>query len=238
MLDAYRPIALLAALWPTPEFEFPPDPAQLAERMRGQFGVFNEQRLVKPAVGVLPPELPQLVLLGDQRRCIMELAPGKISLRRMVQGQQTLDEIYAGHGDLLRQLVPWMAENLNLRICRLGVATTLFCPLRSSANEKINNYFLQPRVFKGQVPHDMNLSIMTRLPLAGDMLANCWLRIRPLRSADARRLDFAAQFEVDINTLIEDTAVKTMRDIDRFLQAARDYVANDIPILQDADFLA
>src|SRR5262245_27211863 len=81
MLTAFQPSSLLVALWPTQEFEFPDDAAELGRRMRESFPQFNEERLVVAAGGaVLPPEVARLVLLGGVE-WVLELAPGRVALR-------------------------------------------------------------------------------------------------------------------------------------------------------------
>jgi hypothetical protein len=114
----------------------------------------------------------------------------------------------------------------------------LFCNTRSSANEKISQYFLQPRAVAGPSPHEIQLGLLARPVLADGTAVNRWLRVHPLRTVDARHVDFAAQFEVDINTPPENTQLKTARDVASFLDAARQYIETEIPVFNDEDFLA
>jgi hypothetical protein len=59
-----------------------------------------------------------------------------------------------------------------------------------------------------------------------------------MRTRDVRRLDFAAQVQIDLNTMAEDTQVKTGRELALFLDAAFHHLQHDIPLLEDPDFLA
>jgi len=241
LLEQFRPISAVLVLWPTPEFEFPEDHGAFAQRLRAVFPAFNEHRLFQAAQGALPPELPRVALTGDRRRWTLELAPARITLARNLQG---LTPAEAGLDTLLRELreqagrvQAWLAENLNLRVYRIGLVVQFFCNTRSSANEKIAQYFLQPRALQGQTPHELNLGLLNRLALADNVVVNRWLRVRPLRTNDARRLDFAAQIELDYNTLPEDTRQKTAREVAEFIQAAERNMQDDIPVFNDVDFL-
>jgi hypothetical protein len=238
MLDAYQPILLLTALWPTQEFEFPADRAALAGRLREVFAEFGEHHVVQGPEVAMPPEVPRVVLLGEGRQWALELAPGKISLRRNARRGATLADLFGEEQGLLLGVQAWLAENLNFRAYRLGVLVHLFCNTRSSANEKIAQYYLQPRAASGPKPHEIQLGLLARPVLGDGSAVNRWLRVRPLRTVDARHVDFAAQFEIDINTLPENTQVKTARDVGAFLDAARHYIETEIPVLNDEDFLA
>lgn len=238
MLEAYRPIMLLTALWPTQDFEFPDKVEPLADRLKEQFKYFNEHRVVQSTGAPLPPEMARLGLLGERRQWALDLAPGKITLRCSPSPPRALGDLFAAMRERLGAIHTWLAENHNLYVYRMGSLTQLFCNTQSSANEKIANYFLQPRALQDQTPHDMQLGVMSRVVLGGDTIVNRWLRVNPLRSNDARRVDFAARIEVDLNTPPDDTRVKTGRDLARFQEAAERHLSDEIPLFKDEDFLA
>lgn len=237
MHEAYRPISLLTALWPTQDYQFPGEIEEFGQRVQQQFPQFNELRIALPPGGQAQAEWPYLTLLGDQRGWALELAPGKVSLRRSVGQSQPLEELFQQHYVFLAPVLSWLSENYNFRAYRLGVVAHLFCNTRSSANEKIAHYFLNPRATMGQTPYDVNINILNRINLYDNVQVNRWLRVRPLRTIDARRVDFAAQVEVDINTMPEDTQVRTARDLADFMEAARDHLDHEIPILEGGDFV-
>lgn len=238
MHEAFRPISLLTALWPTQDYQFPADLEGFGQQLTQQFPQFNELRIALPPGGQPQAEWPYISLLGEQRHLTLELAPQKISLRRGVQQpQQPLDELFKQQYNLLAPILAWMAENTNFRPYRLGTVVHLFCNTRSSANEKIAGYFLTPAATMGQTPYDVNLSILARINLYDDVMVNRWLRVRPLRSIDARRVDFAAQVEVDINTFPEDTRVRSARDVAEFMEAVLEHLDNEIPMLAAGDFV-
>jgi hypothetical protein len=237
MHEAYRPVSLIAALWPTQDFQFPAEVEELGGRLRGQFALFTEQRVGVPAGGPIQPEWPRLVLLGDQHHWALELAPGKISLRRAVNHEARLDEVLEAHRATLAPLHSWLAENLDFRVYRIGLVIQLFCNTRSSANEKISQYFLHPRALQGQAPYDVQLGILSKVNLYHNVVVNRWLRVRPLRSIDPRHVDFAAQVEVDLNTRPEDTQIKTVRELNDFFAAAGRHLNEEIPLLEDGEFM-
>ena len=241
MLDAYRPTSLLIVLWPTQDFEFPGDVQGWGERLREQSDLFTQQRVVRTPPGqvqALPPELPRLALIGEEQRWTAEFAPAKVTLRLQDPRGMPLAPMFESFAAQFARLHSVLAENNNLRVYRIGLVTHFFCETRSSANEKIAHYFLQPRALQGAPAGEIQLGIHARLTLRGGRMVNRWLRIHPLRSADERRVDFAAQIEIDLNTMGEDTGVKTGRDIAEFLDQAREHLQNEVPLLNDPGFLA
>ena len=68
-------------------------------------------------------------------------------------------------------------------------------------------------------------------------MVNRWLRVKPLRTTDPRHLDFAAQVELDLNTLVDDTRLRTAADIQAFLKAACKHILSEVPLLHDPEFL-
>lgn len=237
MHEAYRPISLLAALWPTQDYQFPQDVEGFGRRLQQQFPLFNELHINMPPDGQLQPEWPYITLMSEQRHWTLELAPGKVTLRRSISQTPEFEDIFVQHHAALSPVLAWLSENYNFRAYRMGMVVHLFCNTRSSANEKIMNYFLQPRATMGATPYDVQLGLLNRINLYDDVMVNRWLRVRPLRSIDSRRVDFAAQIEVDINTLPEDTSVRSAREISEFFNAVCEHLNNDIPLLADGEFV-
>jgi hypothetical protein len=237
MRETIQPISLLLALWPTPEFEFPADPAAMGERLRAQFGQLIHQRQVQAQGGALPPEIPRLILSSERNRHALELAPGRINLRCHAAPPVPVDDMYAELSGLFLPLHAWLAENFNVRIYRVGLMSEFFCPTRASANAKIGDYFFRERALQGQPPHEINVNMLHRLTLEGGWVANRWLRVQPLRSSDPRHVDFAARIEIDINTLADDTQVKPSRQLQEFILAVQRHVTREIPLFQDPDFM-
>lgn len=235
MHDAYRPVNLIVALWPTGQFEFPNEVAPFAERLRERFPEFVQQRVVQRADAPMPPEMARLALVTGDRQWALELAPAKLALRRANTGNLTFERFFEDLIDRTADTHTWLAENMNLRVWRIGLVAQFVCQTRSSAGERIAEYFLQPRARQGQPIHEAQVGVLARLTLA-NRFVNRWLRVRPLRTNDARRLDLAAQIEIDVNTMVEETAHKTGRDITEFLEGIREHLATDIPVLEDADF--
>jgi hypothetical protein len=238
MLDAYRPIQVFLVLWPTADFELPEDSAAFGKQLCEQFGVFRQVQTVNVQGAAAPPELPRLILLGQRRQWALELAPARVNLRRSAAANAQLDTLIDELRATLLPLHAWLAEQANLRVFRIGLVVDLRCETRSSASEKIMHYFLQPRAVQGVTPNEVHLALHNRLVLGDGLMINRWLRVQPLRTRDPRRLDFAAQVQVDLNTMTEDTRVKTNRDVGEFLDAARKHLDDGIPLLSDPDFLA
>lgn len=250
MLTVFQPSSLLVALWPTQEFEFPDDVSDLGRRLREAFPQFNEERqVIAPGGAILPPEVARLVLLGGSD-WVLELAPGRVALRLARAPQAgvgsphedddglALAQLFEQHRAVLLLLLGWLAENLNCHVYRIGVVLQLFCETRASANSKIAQYFFHPRAMQGQSPIEIDLGLLARLALENGTLVNRWLRVRPLRTLDNRHLDFAAQIEIDINTLTEDTRVRNGPELAQHLAAVAQHLAHGLPLLHDADFLA
>lgn len=240
MLEAWKPTSILIVLWLTQEAEYPEDYQVFGQNICRKFSLFNRQQIVQPPPGTrLHPETARLILMTEPRRLITELAPAKVSLRILNEGsKESLSGLHASIRELLLQMHAWLAENINLRVYRVGMVTQLCCNMKSSATEKLAGYFFQPRALQKQAPNEIQLNIHSRLTLDGGILANRWLRARPLRTNDRRQLDFGAQFEIDLNTMIEDSQVKTSRDIDQFVRSALKHNMEDLPLFHDDDFFA
>jgi hypothetical protein len=239
MLDAYRPMQLMMSLWPTAEFELPTeDIASFGRRMCEQFPVFSSVQALQVVGGEAPPDLPRLALLSEPRRWILELAPARVNLRRMADGEASLAALAEEARTLLASLHSWLAEQANLRVWRVGLVVDFFCHTRSSASEKIAHYFLQPRALQGAMPNEAHVALHNRLVIGEDLMVNRWIKVQPMRAVGPPRVDFAVQAQVDLNTMAEDTRVKTGRELVAFLDAAAQHVENDVPLLADPDFLA
>ena len=168
MLDQFKPTDMLLALWPTGECEFPGELEPFAQRLQTQFPVFVQRRVLQaPAGAPLPPDLPRLALVGEKNRWVLELAPQRVSLRlnNTQASVHSVAEMFDLFGQMLGPLQAWLAENMNLKAYRLGLIFHLFCNTRASANQKVAQYFLQPRALQGQQPHEIQLGIHARVPL-------------------------------------------------------------------------
>ncbi len=240
MLEPWKAQSILIVLWSTQEAEYPEDYQVFSQSMCRKFSLFNRQKIVRAPPGTsLHPETARLILMTEPCRLITELAPAKVSLRILSEdSRESLSGLHESIRDLLLQMHAWLAENINLRVYRVGMVTQLCCNMKSSATEKLAGYFLQPRALQNQVPNEVQLNIHSRLTLDGGILANRWLRARPLNTNDRRQLDFGAQFEVDLNTMIEDSQVKTSRDIDQFVRSALKHNMEDLPVFHDDDLFA
>jgi hypothetical protein len=244
MLDVYRPTQLLLVMWPTAEFELPADVPEFGGRLCRQFADLRRVQAVNVQGGMAPPELPRLIVLSEDQRWGLELAPARVNLRRSAARGQTLDALLEELRAMVLPLHSWLAEQANLRVFRIGLIADLRCDTRSSASEKIMNYFLQPRAGQGSTPTEIHLAVHHRLvlgesgPGGGALMLNRWLRVQPMRTRDARRLDFAALVQIDLNSMAEDTQVKTGRDLAVFLDAVGGHLKHGIPLLMDTDFLA
>jgi hypothetical protein len=238
MLEAWKPLSILVVLWPTQEVEYPEDYQEFGQKICSRFSRFNRQQIVKPPPGTsLHPETARLILMAENPRLIAELAPSKVSLRILNEGSKTaLPDLHESIRETLLQLHAWLAEIINLRVYRIGMVTQLFSNTKSSAAEKLASYFFQPRALQGQAPTEIHLNIHSRLTLDGGIMANRWIRAKPLRTNDRRQLDFGAQFEIDLNTMIEDSQVKTPGDIDQFVRAGLKHNMEEVPLFHDGEF--
>ena len=240
MLSDFHPTDVLLSYWPTGEFELSDDVSELGKRLREQFPRFTHLRRVQVAgsAGPPPPQVPRMILMADQGRWTLELGMQRVMLRRRAPRGGSLSAMLDEIMELSVPLHAWLAENANLRVYRLGLVAQLMYDTHSSASAKIADYFLQPRALQGGAPSEVQVGVHSRLTLGGGMMVNRWVRARPLRTADNRRLDLAAQIEVDLNTMGEDTQVKTGREISTFLEETSRHLLEDLPLIHDPDFLA
>src|SRR5688572_15865906 len=109
MNEAFRPISIVSALWPTQDFQFPAEVEKLGEQLRQQAGQINEQQIInQPPPGPPQPEWPRLILLGDQQRLALEVAAAKITLRRTINNALDLTEVFEAHWSLLSPIHAWL----------------------------------------------------------------------------------------------------------------------------------
>lgn len=235
MLNEYRPMAALLALWPTQDFEIPVDGNAFSQRLRETMPHYKAARVLQGEVTKAPRDMARVQLQSEGNQWALDLAPARVALRRNLREPMPMPELFTGLRDESLRLNTWLAENANFRVYRIGCLVQFFCPTRSSSNAKIGQYFLQPRALQGENPQEVNVNVLNRLTL-GEWMVNRWLRVRPLRNQE--QMDFAAQIEIDINTLPEDTSAKTGRDIEQFLTDVQKHMEEDVPLLKDGDFLA
>lgn len=244
MLEAFRPVSLIVGTWPTDDFHLPEPLSDFGKQMVERFAWFERVKELKVA-GLVGPanqlnlglDVPRLILEGSRQSWQLEVAPQKMNFRRLVREPTRTVELFEQVVECLLPMQAWLAENYNLRVYRIGALLHLFCNMRSSANERMAAHLLQSAAMQGRPAHAIHLSVLSRLSLEGGQAVNRWTRIQPLRSRDARHVDFAAKIEIDINTLPENTQTKTSREIRQFLEDVAVHIDRDMPLLQDETFI-
>lgn len=237
MLEQFRPVSTMIALWPTQEFEFGNDWQAMSQAIRERFDIFDQTQFVQAPNGQqLPPELPRLILRGDSQQWILEISPAKIVFHRLARQSRPLGEVFNELKSQLTTLVAWLAEKYNFHAYRIGSLTRWVCLTRSSANAKIADYFLTARALQGQGPHEIQMNVLAKVNIGSEM-TNRWFRIRPMRSHDGRQVDFSSHIEVDINTLPEMTQKRRSVEIEQFLTDVELHI-NQMPFFSDPSFNA
>jgi hypothetical protein len=234
MRECYQPISLFLGLfaskWPA-ELR-PKEFAELLKQALPEFGL-------PPTFPQLPPnapaDVPRIVLLGDNKNKVLEVAPAKVNLRlNRTAGPLTLAQWLPEFRELTAKIDSQLTEH-GWSFVRIGLVVTLFREVGASVNQLLRDYFFRDRSLFQPDPHEVQFNIHTRVVLAGDHLANRWIRIRPLRRSPGNE-DFALQVQVDLNTLPENAATKSLQEIQDFLALAARHVEEGIGFLDDETF--
>ncbi|MBN1518198.1 hypothetical protein JXA32_16670 [Candidatus Sumerlaeota bacterium] len=233
MRQEYTPISLFCGLFADKPIEF--NPQQLAAWLRSTLPDFDMQPVFPPSHPQIPGDVPQLILMGDQKARILEVAPRKVHLRwtQRIPGPP-LDFWFPDFVDLAANVIYKVSEQ-GWAFNRVGVIITLFRELRdsnTSANARLAEYFFRSNELTDN-SHEIHLSVLNRLDEKDfGCEANRWTRIRTLRN-NQDGADRGLQIEFDVNTMPEDSHIRTVHDVREFLQRTRNHVENEVKILSE-----
>jgi hypothetical protein len=195
-----------------------------------------------------PPDQPIAAFMSADGRQVLELAPAKIQFR-MLPGEVVetggpqkglkpygVEEAFAAFTPMALKVHAVFSEHYGATANRVGLLTELFAHLGASANQRMQQTLLQPKHHFGDRLQEFHMQALTKPTLYGDRQVNRWVRVKPLRSNDDRRLDLAIGVEVDINTLPEDTYDIGANEIEKFLNETKNHLLTQVPILHEEGF--
>jgi hypothetical protein len=197
-----------------------------------------------------PPDITRAVLSSRDQRIVLEMAPAKLQLRVMP------GEIIESEGDPNRKglktvgfaeacdksfaqamrIFNVFSEHYGLKCNRVGVMTEFIAPIGSSANQRLQRYFLGGKDFFGERLFETQINALAKMSLGTpDRQVNRWVRVRTLRSSDPNPADMALGIEVDINTVPEDTYDINASDLEAFFGGVRTHIDTRIPFFNDEE---
>ncbi|GAB4314711.1 MAG: hypothetical protein Kow0059_06630 [Candidatus Sumerlaeia bacterium] len=204
--------------------------------VRGRFEEFDAPPIQPALPPNAPPDAPRLLMLSQNKRYALELAPNKVGYRLTPSQPDEFGSVFGEFETRMHQLHAFLAENFNLKVIRLGLVAHLFAHLGVSANQKLLDHFIRDERTLGHPLHELQLHALTKPMLPGDVPVNRWVRIKPLRTSDARQLDTGLSIEVDINTLPEYSQDRHARDVRAFFLGAAQHIEERIPFLNSPVF--
>lgn len=209
---------------------------QVGDLVRQRFTEF-EAPPIRPNV---PPGAPadavRMLFLTPDKRHALELSATKVGFRLTPPQPGDFTEVFGEFETRMHTLHGFLSENFGLKATRLGFVVHLFAHLGVSANQKLLEHFISDEHTLGQPLHEIQLHALTKPMLAGDVPVNRWVRIKPLRTSDARQLDTALSIEVDINTLPDFAQDRSARDVRSFFLSAGQHIEEKIPFLAESVF--
>ncbi len=197
-----------------------------------------------------PKDMTRAVLSSRDQRIILEMAPAKLQLRVMpgdlieAEGDPNRKGLKTvGFGEACEKtfaqamrIFNVFSEHYSLKCNRVGVMTEFIAPIGSSANQRLQRYFLGGKDFFGERLHETAIHALAKMSLGTpDRQVNRWVRVRTVRSSDQEARDIAIGIEVDINTVPEDTYDMSASEMETFFNGVRSHVENRIPFFNDED---
>ena len=238
MLPDYNPVSIFVGLFSSKWVHF--EPAELAGRLKSLLADFDLPPALPNVPQNAPGEMPRVMLLGDGKNRILELAPKKVNLRLICQpGQKSFDELFEQFLGMLSNVVYKVTE-YEFSFNRVGIILTLFREFREnghpvSGNQKLIDYFFQQRDIFKPTPSETQLNVHSQFDLSAEVPVNRWIRFRPLRRNPDNE-DCALQVEIDLNTLPQLNRQVSLQDITDFLILAKTHVASEIDFLSNPEF--
>jgi hypothetical protein len=195
-----------------------------------------------------PPDQPIAAFASGDGRMLLELAPAKIQFR-MLPGEVVetggpqkglkpygIEEAFEHFVPVAMKVHSVFSEHYGATANRIGLLTELFAHLGASANQRMQQVLLQPGHHFGERLQEFHMQALTKPTLYGDRQVNRWVRVKPLRSNDERRLDLALGVEVDINTLPDDTYDINAAEVEQVLGEVKKHLLTQVPLLQEEGF--
>ena len=171
----------------------------------------------------VPPNVPVIVLKTKDERQFLNVTRDRLDYRHVFRGSEpaTLPSVWATYDVIVGQIAEYVTIKQPATVWRLGFVTQFFVKLDRSANEHIANAYLREGAFEGAT--DLQLNALHRTSV-GDIAANRWIRLKPVRNKDNPADDTALVAEVDINTPANPEADLSQEEIEDFFAGAYDHL--------------
>ena len=222
------------------------DYAKLAESLPWRLPEFDGQPgIAREVPKNADPNAARAIFQSADGRFALEVAPAKLQLRAMPgevvdagpnqKGLKPLglQESFDTFIPLALKVHSVFSEHYGATANRIGIMTEMFAHLGASANQRMATSLLRGPHF-GERLQELNIQALSKVTLYGDRQVNRWVRAKPLRSNDERRLDLAFGVEVDINTFAEDSYDLSTSDVEVFLKNVVTHIETGIPLLHEA----
>ena len=171
----------------------------------------------------VPPNVPVIVLKTKDEQQTLNVARERVDYRRFFRGGEpvTLPPVWSGFDVILGQIAEFLTVKQPVAVWRLGLVTQFFSKLEASANSHLAEAYLREGAFEGAT--DLQLSALHRTSV-GDITANRWIRLRPVRNKENPADDTAMIAEVDMNTPADKATALSQEEIEDFFAGAYDHL--------------
>jgi len=178
----------------------------------------------QPGPQQVPPHVPVIVLKTKDEKQVLNVARERLDYRRFFRGggAVTLPSVWGAYDVILSQIAEFLTVKQPATVWRLGFVVQFFVKLDMSANEHLLASYLREGIFEGT--SDLHLNVLHRTSV-GDIAANRWIRLKPVRNKEDPSDDTAMIAEVDINTLAEKSSNLTQEEIEDFFAGTYDHLS-------------
>ena len=171
----------------------------------------------------VPPNVPIIVLKTKSEKQLLNVARERLDYRHLFRGAEppALPAVWSAYDVILGQIAEYLTVKQPTTVWRLGFVTQFFIKLAASANEHLAAAYMREGAFHGAA--DLQISALHRTSV-GDIAANRWIRLKPVRNKENPDDDTAMIAEVDINTPPDPKGDFSQEEIEDFFAGAYDHL--------------
>jgi len=200
------------------------NPLGVAQGLNSACGnLFDGPPAVLPVPKDVPPQVPVVVLKTKDEKQHLNITHERLDYRQVFRGGRpvTLPAVWSAYDVILGQVAEYLTVKQPTTVWRLGFVGQFFVKLNESANQHLAKAYLREGAFEGA--SDLQLSALHRTSV-GDIGANRWIRLKPVRNKQNQSDDTAMIAEIDINTPPDPAGHLSQEEIEDFFAGTYDHL--------------
>jgi len=200
------------------------NPLNVAQGLNSACGnLFDGPPAVLPVPKDVPPQVPVIVLKTQDEKQHLNVTHERLDYRQLFRDGKpvTLPAVWGVYDVILGQIAEYLTVKRPTTVWRLGFVAQFFIKLDESANQHLAQAYLREGAFEGA--SDLQLNALHRTSV-GDITANRWIRLKPVRNKDNPSDDTAMIAEVDINTPPNPAGDLSQEEIEDFFAGTYDHL--------------